>query len=538
MQFKYFTRKVAFAVLLFLNGASALPKKAAESSIPEASVASSAIASVPSATPSTVSVESAVASISSVTTSVPTATSVSSVATSIWALTPAIASSSSSIAATAPATSSSTTTSPATAVSNLPVANAPLASAPVAQTPAAPASSAQAVNAPAVNAPVAQTPAAQTPAPGTPAIDTPAVVTPLAPATVTTYIPPLSKSEINEQHKSFVHAKYHPEFAASQVIQALKTQGKAVPSAVVPFQSQQTEVKHSGVKNIVEFIENTDRHANPDVEAHPEGGKYYLKYFNGTDPKVADEYAKENNAYLPLTVFNPSKMDMCIFGGATDLIEGKVTPFALEGSESGLTPLAANSTVQFGNYIHEHNVNGRIQALFGCDKDCKKCAGEKEGPIHTLFEFMHADHAPGQTVHSWFNPSDVDGYTTDFNVTVFNDEGICKRRACHSTVKDMKKHCPENNLWHDKGVYGCKSECKVTGRDDHCCVGAFGLPKTCPASSGFLHELCPDAYSWPYDDVDHTDTCTGTKKIHLVFAPIGQMAMIKYPKDYPIWMTS
>ncbi|CZR56282.1 uncharacterized protein PAC_06170 [Phialocephala subalpina] len=532
---------LTFLALASAVTAIAVPKKAIDAATADSIIASSAVPSVAnSVQPVAASVPSVAASITSVAASAPSvvasvssgvdsALSVAAPASSDQAATTSIpspaastsASGSASLAAasisptTVPAPSNAALTSSAGASASTTVdsvlsvavpSSAPsslasvAASAPIANKAAAivPEAQAQApsAQAPSAQYPPAQAPASVAPAVSTPAISTPAVAAPLATTTVISYLPPLSKSEVNEQHKSYVHAKFVPESAASQVIQALKTQGIVVPSAVVPFQSQQTEVRHSGVENIVEFIEKADYHANPDVEAHPEGGNYYLKYFKGTSPKIADDYAKDNNAYLPLSIFNPSKTDMCIFGGATDLVTGKVTPFAKEGSKSGLTPLAANSTVQFGNYIHLNNVNGRIQALFGCDKECNNCAGAKEGPIHTLFEFMHADHAPGQQVHSWFNPSNV-----------FNDDAICKRRACHSTPKEMKKTCPEKSLWHDKGIYGCKSECKVTGRDDHCCVGAFGLPTTCAASSGFLHELCTDAYSWPYDDKEHTDTC-------------------------------
>ena len=49
-----------------------------------------------------------------------------------------------------------------------------------------------------------------------------------------------------------------------------------------------------------------------------------------------------------------------------------------------------------------------------------------------------------------------------------------------------------------KAVVGCLSDCTLTNAADVCCPQAS--PDACRPSSGFLTDLCPQAYSWSYDD--------------------------------------
>ncbi|KAE8443309.1 hypothetical protein EG329_002025 [Mollisiaceae sp. DMI_Dod_QoI] len=338
--------------------------------------------------------------------------------------------------------------------------------------------------------------------------------------TATYVVTPLPSREAKKQEIAFTRAQNRPNAVASQVEQAFQEQGKVAPSALVPAQPKQTEVKHSGLENILEIVGATDY--SPNVQASPENGEMYIKFWNGTNANVSDEYAKEYNARLPHTIFNPSSKGACIIGHAADT-QGPISiAFSLNNTRTSMLYLGPNSTVQIGNFLPEdaHRYNGRIQAQFGCDKGCKHCAGEGEGPVLTLFEFYHQKNAMGEKVFSHYNPSNVDGTNLNFNITVFNEEGVCRNRQCNVTVSDLEKICPKSHQWSDKGFYGCKSDCKITGRDDHCCSGAFGTPDVCPPSSSFLHELCSDAYSWPYDDREHSDTCDGTSKVHMTFYPI------------------
>jgi hypothetical protein len=118
----------------------------------------------------------------------------------------------------------------------------------------------------------------------------------------------------------------------------------------------------------------------------------------------------------------------------------------------------------------------------------------------------------------------VDGYSANVNVTVYNQTmGSCGSRSTNATLDKVKKICPKANLWKEGKVFGCKSDCKLTGMEKHCCVGEwaerFG-PKACRQSSVFLEELCPAAYSWPYGDMGVMENCYAPKAVHAVWTPI------------------
>ena len=101
--------------------------------------------------------------------------------------------------------------------------------------------------------------------------------------------------------------------------------------------------------------------------------------------------------------------------------------------------------------------------------------------------------------------------------------GEISNRNINATLDQVKKVCPKSNLWKEGNVFGCKSDCKFTGMEKHCCVGEwaerFG-PKACRESSNFLAELCPEAYSWAYGDNGVVDYNGAPKAVHAVFTPI------------------
>ena len=52
----------------------------------------------------------------------------------------------------------------------------------------------------------------------------------------------------------------------------------------------------------------------------------------------------------------------------------------------------------------------------------------------------------------------------------------------------------------------CNSACAATGSDKECCVGEYHDPKICKPSlySKAAKAMCPDAYSFAFDDQDST----------------------------------
>lgn len=66
-------------------------------------------------------------------------------------------------------------------------------------------------------------------------------------------------------------------------------------------------------------------------------------------------------------------------------------------------------------------------------------------------------------------------------------------------------------VWNGGSVVGCKSACLAFGNPEYCCTGSHNTPATCPPTgySRIFKQACPDAYSYAYDDLTSTFTCTG-----------------------------
>lgn len=107
---------------------------------------------------------------------------------------------------------------------------------------------------------------------------------------------------------------------------------------------------------------------------------------------------------------------------------------------------------------------------------------------------------------------------------VIPDNMLCRNISCHAPPylglnKSGKAICPANNMVHLNvsdnssaplgldNVYGCVSDCSLYRLDEDCCVGAFNSPKSCQPSSTWFKQVCPEAYSYPYDDKTSTYQC-------------------------------
>lgn len=69
------------------------------------------------------------------------------------------------------------------------------------------------------------------------------------------------------------------------------------------------------------------------------------------------------------------------------------------------------------------------------------------------------------------------------------------------------------------GTVACKSACEAFGDPKYCCSGEFDKPDTCSPSnySKFFKSLCPQAYSYAYDDSTSTNTCGGPSEYVVTF---------------------
>lgn len=74
----------------------------------------------------------------------------------------------------------------------------------------------------------------------------------------------------------------------------------------------------------------------------------------------------------------------------------------------------------------------------------------------------------------------------------------------------------------------CLSACKATGDDKDCCAGKYDDPDKCPRStySRRAKAVCPDAYSFPYDDGASTFVIPGGGGWAVRFCPAGRSTNI------------
>lgn len=74
----------------------------------------------------------------------------------------------------------------------------------------------------------------------------------------------------------------------------------------------------------------------------------------------------------------------------------------------------------------------------------------------------------------------------------------------------------------------CLSACQSTGSAKDCCTGDYGTPDKCPKSlySRRAKAVCPDAYSYPYDDDASTFVIPGGGGWQVTFCPEGRSTNI------------
>ncbi|KKA24176.1 hypothetical protein T310_1828 [Rasamsonia emersonii CBS 393.64] len=80
----------------------------------------------------------------------------------------------------------------------------------------------------------------------------------------------------------------------------------------------------------------------------------------------------------------------------------------------------------------------------------------------------------------------------------------------------------------------CISSCAKYGNPEDCCAGAFNSPETCTPNeySRKAKSVCPDAYSYAYDDKTSTFTIKAGAGFEVVFCPdAGRSTDIMRYKD-------
>ena len=118
--------------------------------------------------------------------------------------------------------------------------------------------------------------------------------------------------------------------------------------------------------------------------------------------------------------------------------------------------------------------------------------------------------------NDFYDISNVDGFSIPLSITPTKKsksggEYYCKTADCPN---DIKAGCPDELQDKNKEdkVVGCKSACIVYGKPEYCCSESHNTPAKCPPNkySKYFKKMCPNAYSYAYDDKTSTFQCKDT----------------------------
>lgn len=139
-----------------------------------------------------------------------------------------------------------------------------------------------------------------------------------------------------------------------------------------------------------------------------------------------------------------------------------------------------------------------------CGSGQVECNGAGAAPPATLAEFTLGSGNQGS--QDFYDVSLVDGYNVAMIIEASGGSGMCAATGC---VTDLNQYCPAE-LKVSNGD-ACKSACEAFGKPEYCCSGPNNTPATCkPSAYAALFKMaCPRAYSYAYDDLTSTFTCTG-----------------------------
>ncbi|XP_022960886.1 thaumatin-like protein 1b isoform X4 [Cucurbita moschata] len=164
------------------------------------------------------------------------------------------------------------------------------------------------------------------------------------------------------------------------------------------------------------------------------------------------------------------------------------------------------------------NDDVRLTCLTG---DCSRglqCNGTSGISPVTLVEFTLEMGTKG--TQDFYDISLADGFNIPASITT--QEGLESGESCKSPKcqVDVNKVCPvELQVKSNNEVIGCLSACSAFKQPRYCCTGEFSGPNNCePTSySQFFKNQCPDAYSYAYDDMNSTFSCSNGPNYVITF---------------------
>jgi hypothetical protein len=154
-----------------------------------------------------------------------------------------------------------------------------------------------------------------------------------------------------------------------------------------------------------------------------------------------------------------------------------------------------------------------------------QCGGAGGRPPASLAEFT----LYGSGNQDYYDVSLVDGYNVQVRIepipgTFHSNGGHMECKAVGKCNAELLDHCPDelkliDPLFGSGKVVGCYSACTKFNTDYYCCRGAYGTSKTCNSSKWpknypkIFKKVCPEDYSYAYDDTSSTFTCRGKGRL-------------------------
>ncbi|KAM0029756.1 putative Thaumatin family [Helianthus debilis subsp. tardiflorus] len=213
-----------------------------------------------------------------------------------------------------------------------------------------------------------------------------------------------------------------------------------------------------------------------------------------------------------------NKCDQTVWPGVLSnagVVPLQPTGFALQKGQSKVLHAPSPWGGRFWGRTHcSEDSNGKFTCGTGdCGSGKIECAGAGATPPATLAKFTIGGK-------DMFYVSLVGGYNLPMLVSPTGGSGgNCTSAGC--TV-DLNGRCPPvlKVVNFDGEVVGCKSGCLAFGREEDCCLGAYGSHEASKQSSysQVFKTACLRASSYAYDDETNTFTCVRAD-YQIIFCP-------------------
>lgn len=222
----------------------------------------------------------------------------------------------------------------------------------------------------------------------------------------------------------------------------------------------------------------------------------------------------------------------------TNLCDGDIWPAVLTTQSTG--PYTQGFYLPSGAQIELWTADdwiGRIWARTGCSFDASGTGSCATGSCGNTLDCSISGQSP--TTLAEFN---LDGYASQafWDISLVNGFNIplaiiasptTTNAICgwQNTPAAITQYCPEELIYYanSSGIYeeivGCMSACDEFGSPQYCCTGSYDSSGACTPStySEAFKSVCPDAYSYAFDDATSTYATPSVpgSSFEIVFCP-------------------